>query len=201
MYEKFIARQPIFDEKLKLFAYELLFPSSPENSVRPQREASNSLIVDSTMLLSTSTSPPSNGALRVSCPPGQVVLEILETIIPTPEVVQLCKELCASGYELALDDYVSHPKWEPLLPSVRFLMVDFRASDSDARADMVSRHKGNGIQFLAEKVETQAEVDEARALGYSLFQGYFFCKPSMVSAREIPIYDILLLYERAAGPR
>src|SRR5262249_9225768 len=39
---------------------------------------------------------------------------------------------------------------------------------------------------LAEKVETQAEVDEARALGYTYFQGYFFCKPSMMEAREIP---------------
>jgi c-di-GMP-related signal transduction protein len=123
-----------------------------------------------------------------------VVFEILETILPTPEVVRLCKELCASGYELALDDYVSHPKWEPLLPFVKFLKVDFRASDSDERADMVRRHKGNGIQFLAEKVETQAEVDEARALGYSLFQGYFFCKPSMVSAREIPGNKLVYLH-------
>ena len=167
MYEKFIARQPIFDEKLKLFAYELLFRASPENSFRPQREASSSLIVDSTMLfdlqmltgnakafINLDLSSLQRGAARL-LPPGRVVVEILETILPTPEVVQLCKDLCDAGYELALDDYVSHPKWEPLLALAKFLKVDFRASDCDARAAMARRHKGNGLQLLAEKVETQ----------------------------------------------
>jgi EAL and modified HD-GYP domain-containing signal transduction protein len=109
MYEKFIARQPIFDEKLKLFAYELLFRGSPENSFRPQREASSSLIVDSTMLfdlqmltgnakafINLDLSSLQRGAARL-LPPGRVVIEILETIVPTPEVVQLCKDLCASA--------------------------------------------------------------------------------------------------------
>jgi c-di-GMP-related signal transduction protein len=198
VYEKFIARQPIFDDKLKLFAYELLFRSSPENSFRPQKEASSSVIVNSTTLFDLSMltgnakafvnvdlSALRRGAARL-LPPGRVIIEILETIVPTPEVVQLCKDLRASGYALALDDYVGHPKWAPLLPLVSFLKVDFRAADSDTRATVIRAHRSSGLQFLADKVETQAELDEARALGYSFFQGYFFCKPSMLSARDIP---------------
>jgi c-di-GMP-related signal transduction protein len=121
VYEKFIARQPIFDEKLKLFAYELLFRSSPENCFRPQKEASSGVIVDSTMLfdlqmltgkakafINVDLSALQRGAARL-LPPDHVVVEILETITPTPEIVQLCKDLCASGYVLALDDYIGHP--------------------------------------------------------------------------------------------
>jgi hypothetical protein len=79
VYEKFIARQPIFDEKLKLFAYELLFRSSPENCFRPQKEASSGVIVDSTMLFDLQMLtgnakafinvdlPRSNAGPRVSC--------------------------------------------------------------------------------------------------------------------------------------
>jgi EAL and modified HD-GYP domain-containing signal transduction protein len=125
------------------------------------------------------------GAARL-LPPNRVIIEILETISPTPEVVQLCQDLRASGYVLALDDYIGHPKWEVLLPLVKFLKVDFRAAGSDLRAGIVRRHKGHGLQFLAEKVETQSELDEARALGYTFFQGYFFCKPAILSTREIP---------------
>jgi c-di-GMP-related signal transduction protein len=55
MYEKFIARQPIFDKKLKLFAYELLFRAGPENIFRPPKEASSNVIVDSTMLFDLQT--------------------------------------------------------------------------------------------------------------------------------------------------
>jgi c-di-GMP-related signal transduction protein len=189
VYEKFIARQPIFDEKLKLFAYELLFRASPENCFRPQKEASSGVIVDSTMpfdlqmltgnakaFINVDLSALKRGAARL-LPPNRVIIEILETITPTPEVVQVCKDLCASGYVLALDDYIGHAKWEVLLPLVKFLKVDFRATDSDRRADIVRRHKGNGLQFLAEKVETQSELDEARALGYS----YFSTAPSRKS--------------------
>ena len=137
------------------------------------------------------------GAARL-LPPDRVIIEILETITPTPEVVQLCKDLCASGYVLALDDYIGHAKWEVLLPLVKFLKVDFRAADSDLRAGIVRRHKGHGFNFLAEKVETQSELDEARSLGYSFFQGYFFCKPSMLSAREIPGNKLNYLHLLAA---
>ena len=35
-------------------------------------------------------------------------------------------------------------------------------------------------------METESEFREARDLGFSYFQGYFFCKPSMVETREIP---------------
>ena len=116
MYEKFIARQPIFDEKLKVFAYELLFRSGPENFFKPQKEASSSVIVDSTMLFDLQTltgyakafinldlASLQRGAARL-LPPSGVVIEILvESIVPIPGLVRLCKDLCAKGYELALE--------------------------------------------------------------------------------------------------
>jgi c-di-GMP-related signal transduction protein len=202
MLEKFIARQPIFDDKLKLFAYELLFRAGNENVFRPYKEASGSLIVDSAMLFGLQTLTGhakafvnldllalQRGTARL-LPPDQVVFEILESIPPSQEVVQLCAELCNEGYTLALDDYSGHPKWEPLLPLVKFLKVDFRACDPPMRAAIAARHRtkddGNGMRLLAEKVETNDDLLEARSLGYTFFQGYFFCKPSTLSAREIP---------------
>jgi c-di-GMP-related signal transduction protein len=80
------------------------------------------------------------------------------------------------------------------LPLVKFLKVDYRSADGDALAALARLHKGNGLQLLAEKVETQAEVNQARALGYSFFQGYFFCKPSMLSTREISANKLVYLH-------
>jgi EAL and modified HD-GYP domain-containing signal transduction protein len=208
MHEKFIARQPIFDDKLKLFAYELLFRSSSENVFRPYKAASETLIVDSTSLFGLQSLTGhakafvnldflalQRGTARL-LPPDQVVIEILESITPSAEVVQLCADLSNDGYSLALDDYVGHPKWEPLIPLVKFLKVDFRACDPPARAAIANRHRakidatgaanGNAMRLLAEKVETNDDLLEARSLGYTFFQGFFFCKPSTLSAREIP---------------
>jgi c-di-GMP-related signal transduction protein len=125
------------------------------------------------------------GAVRL-LPANRIVVEILETVSPTPEVVQACTELHEAGYLLALDDYEEHPKWEPLLKIVKFLKVDFRGSDTEARSTVAKRHRSNGMLLLAEKVETQADVKQARALGYSYFQGFFFCKPTMVESKDIP---------------
>ena len=199
MYEKFIARQPIFDEKLRLFAYELLFRAGGDKNVfQPRPEASSTVIVDSMMLfdlqiltghakafINVDQSALQYRAPRL-LPPDRVIIEILETVVPTPEVVQLCRDLCSCGYILALDDFIDHPKWEPLIHLAKFIKVDFRSSDSDTRRSMVQRFRGRGIHLVAEKVETQNELNEARSLGYTYFQGYFFCKPSMISQRDIP---------------
>jgi c-di-GMP-related signal transduction protein len=198
VYEKFIARQPIFDEKLKLFAYELLFRASEKNAFQSRPEASSTIIVDSLTLfdlqallghakafINLDEAALQRGAARL-LPPDRVVIELLETVVPSPEVIQHCRDLCASGYTLALDDFVDQPKWEPLLSIAKFLKIDFRASDGDSRRAMAQRFRPRGMQLIAEKVQTQSEVNEARSLGCTFFQGYFFCKPSMVSTRDIP---------------
>jgi c-di-GMP phosphodiesterase len=139
--------------KLKIFAYELLFRAGSQNVFQSRKEASSSVIVDSIMLFDLpaltgaakafiNLDEPSlrRGAARF-LPPDRVIIEILETISPTLEVVQLCKDLCDSGYALALDDFVGHTKWDPLLPLAKFLKVDFRAADSDTRRAIVQRFR------------------------------------------------------------
>ena len=57
---------------------------------------------------------------------------------------------------------------------------------ADARESSARKYRQRKVSLLAEKVETQQELEEARHLGFSYFQGYFFCKPSMIETREIP---------------
>jgi c-di-GMP-related signal transduction protein len=72
------------------------------------------------------------------------------------------------------------------LALAKFVKVDFHISDGDSRRALAQRFRSRGIRLIAEKLETQIELNEARSLGYTFFQGYFFCKPSMVSTRDIP---------------
>lgn len=198
MYERFIARQPIFDPRLRVFGYELLFRAGPHNAFQAWKDASCSVIVDSMMLFDLQTltghakafinadqSALLHGAVKL-LPPDRIVVEILETVIPTPEIVAACVDLRDSGYVLALDDFVDDPKWQPLLTLAKFIKVDFRGSDETARREIAGRYLPQAKELLAEKVETQSEMDQARAMGYTYFQGYFFCKPAMVEGRGIP---------------
>ncbi|MGB7731500.1 MAG: HDOD domain-containing protein [Candidatus Acidiferrum sp.] len=205
MHERFIARQPIFDKRLQVFAYELLFRGGPENYFQPYRNASSSVIADSITLFDLQNLTGharafvnvDELALRLGAPkllpPERIVVEILETVSPTDEIVAICRDLRTAGYVLALDDFVDQPKMAPLVELAQFLKVDFRLLDADAREKLARKYAEGKASLLAEKVETEQELAEARQLGFSYFQGYFFCKPSMIETREIPGDKLLQL--------
>ncbi|HWZ98909.1 MAG TPA: HDOD domain-containing protein [Candidatus Dormibacteraeota bacterium] len=198
MADKFIARQPIFDDGLKVFAYELLFRASAENRFEPNPLASQSVIVDSTMVfdLERLLGPAKafvnvdEKALLAEAPklldPKRVVLELLESVNPSSEVIEACRELRRQGYELALDDFVGGDKWLPLIPLVNFLKVDYRECGEATQREIAEQYRPRGISLLAEKVETEAEVERSKRLGYTYFQGFFFCRPTMMTDHDIP---------------
>ena len=215
MHAKFIARQPIFDKRLRVFAYELLFRGGAQNYfMRPSQNASSSVIADSITLFDLQTLTGNalafvnvdELALRLDAPrllpPDRVIIEILETVAPSTEIVKICRGLCDSGYTLALDDFIDHPEYAPLVDCAKYLKVDFQLLDVEGRRRIVEKYRDSGISLLAEKVETEAQLAEAHDLGYSYFQGYFFSKPSMIETREIPGNKLLQLrlLNLVAGP-
>jgi len=212
---KFIARQPIFDRRLRVFAYELLFRGGPQNYfVKPAKDAGPSVVADSITLFDLQNLTGNalafmnvdELALRLDAPrllpPDRVIIEILETVTPSDEIIRICKDLLNSGYTLALDDFIDRPQLAPLVECAKYLKVDFQLLDAEGRRRIVEKYGKSGISLLAEKVETEAELGEARQLGYTYFQGYFFCKPSMIEVREIPGNKLLQLrlLNLVAGP-
>lgn len=137
------------------------------------------------------------GAARL-LPKDRVVVEILETVRPTDENVRICGELRDAGYMLALDDFTDSPSMEPLVNLAHYLKVDFRLVDEGGRERIARKYGAGRISLLAEKVETESELCEARNLGFGWFQGYFFCKPSMIETRDIPGNKLIHLQLLAA---
>lgn len=205
MTEKFIAKQAIFDGALNVFAYELLFRGSKVNRFEPDVIASQSVIVDSTMVFDMERLiGPAKAFVNVDeksllseaprlLDPRRVVLELLETVNPGMEVHEACRELRRAGYELALDDFVGGDKWTALLPLVNFLKVDYRGCDEAAQRSIADRYLRQRISLIAEKVETEAEYERGKRLGYGYFQGFFFCMPTMHSEQDVPAEKIVCL--------
>jgi len=107
-----------------------------------------------------------------------------------------------AGYTIALDDFVDSPGWAPLVALADILKVDFRLTDPKEQNAIVSRYAGKNIRMLAEKVETQKEYAAAMEMGYSLFQGYFFCRPEIMQHRALPSFKLayLELLQAATAP-
>jgi EAL and modified HD-GYP domain-containing signal transduction protein len=120
-------------------------------------------------------------------PPERFVLEILERTPVDAHLRERLVALRAAGYRLALDDVIDadDPRLE-LLPLVDVVKVDVLASPAANWCALAARLGGEGRRLLAEKVETPEQFAQARAAGYTLFQGYFLSRPQLLRARRMP---------------
>jgi EAL and modified HD-GYP domain-containing signal transduction protein len=126
-----------------------------------------------------------NGAATL-LPPTSMVIEVLENIEIDQELIEACRSLHARGFALALDDFVPGSAAEEIIPYASFVKVDVLAIPASERKKLAARLVPRGIRMIAEKVETAEIVQEARAHGYRLFQGYYFCKPKTFAASALP---------------
>jgi c-di-GMP-related signal transduction protein len=203
---KFLARQPILTRSRELFGYELLFRNGIQNSCQElDLEFASTSLLDTSLLIGfekiTAGRPmfincPRDFLLRdyvTVFPPRSVVVEILESVKPDQEIIDACLRLKERGFLIALDDFVDAPGWAPLVVLADIIKVDFRATDRKEQGALASRHSGKKLRMLAEKVETQDEYRSAMKMGYSLFQGYFFCRPEMMRHGELPASKLAYL--------
>ena len=200
----FVARQPILDTQRRTTAYELLFRSGPEN-VFPRVDgtfASSRVLHDSLHVFGLDTLAPRQRVyinvtreillkelVRV-LPPDRIVVEILETVTPDEEVLTACRRLKSDGYIIALDDFVFRDDYKPLVELADVIKIDFLQTKGEERARVFDLLRPSGSRLLAEKIETKETFEEAVKLGYTLFQGYFFARPEMVAARDIPGFKV-----------
>ena len=203
--EVFVARQPIFNRNQEVVAYELLYRSSKVNSFNATTDgdqATSEVLTNGLMLIGLDTLVGDKKAfinfttnLLLDNVPKMfdkkaIVVEILENIEPSKEIINACLELKKAGYIIALDDFVFDPKFQPLIELADIIKVDFIISNEKERRDIVKNITNKKIKFLAEKVETNEEFQKAIQFGYTYFQGYFFSKPVIMSGQDIPSQKI-----------
>ncbi len=196
--QRFVARQPIFDRSQNVYGYEILFRNGLENYFNADPELASRSTLDSSLLFGVDTLCDHRRAfmnctrevlfkdLITLLPPGQTVVEILETVEPEDRVIAACKRLKAAGYLIALDDFAPNDPRMSLVEFADIVKVDIRATRPEERAGMMRRFGSPACKMLAEKVETPQELRQARDMGFVYFQGYFFCRPEIVIGREVP---------------
>lgn len=198
--ELFLGRQPILDARGNLVAFELLFRSGQFNGARIDDDvlatatvinhAFSELGADAVLGHFTGfINLP--GALLMSdvielLPKERVVLEVLESVEINEALLARLAELRAQGFRLALDDFVGDPAgYAAILPLLDVIKVDVAALD-DARLESVTAELRKWpLRLLAEKVDTREQVERCIGLGYELFQGYYFARPSIIKGKRL----------------
>lgn len=193
----YLGRQPIFDRRQNLVAYELLYRSGDlgEAQVTDNAGATAEVIRRSFKRIGINTVlGESAGFLNVDAemlfskhidalPVNRLVLELLETVVIDEGIIERCRELKQRGFRLALDDVSSYRDgYEPLFEMADIIKIDLPLLDQAALAALVGRLEPYTGKLLAEKVETWERVRECMNLGFQLFQGFILARPTVLAS-------------------
>ncbi|MFA6700431.1 MAG: EAL domain-containing protein [Thiomicrospira sp.] len=205
----FIARQPILNHKQQLIGYELLFRSGEQNNaaaILQPEEATSNVITNSFSEFGIEQivgegnkafiNYTENLLLLLDEPffsPKNVVIEVLEHVKVTKNLINQLQTLKKKGYKIALDDYIFSKEMKPLEELADIIKVDILQVDVNKFSDEISRIKENNIKLLAEKVETPEQFETCRKLGFDYYQGYFFSKPVIIKGKKLPASQITVI--------
>ena len=194
MSQRYIARQPIIDVDKHVFGYELLYRNSKENFFPKHvssTEATQKLI--SSMQMDFDPKQISGGLssfvnfpkdvilsdLILCIEPSNIIIEILEDIIVDKEFAHRVFELKQMGYTFAVDDFTGEQDIDEIISCISIIKVDFLLTGQEEQTAIINKYK-NHATLLAEKIETVEQYDLAIQLGFQLFQGYYFSKPTLI---------------------
>ena len=196
-----IGRQQILDQKLNIYAYELLFRGKDFdlNDKNEATQATNQIITDSILELGLNNLVGTHKAFinfttqnilektPLSLPKDRIVIEVLENVDIDLRIINNLKEFSQQGYTIALDDFVFSDEWCPLLEFANIIKLDVMEMGEARTREAIKQLKPFNIQLLAEKVETHEEFRYLSELGCDYFQGFFFHKPNLVAGKRLGV--------------
>lgn len=196
-----IGRQQILDQKLNIYAYELLFRGQDFDLKNKSEatQATNQVITDSVLELGLNNLVGSHKAFinftsqnilektPLSLPKERVVIEVLENVAVDLRIIGNLREFSQQGYMIALDDFVFSEEWKPLIEFADIIKLDVLEMGEARTRDAIKHLKKYNIKLLAEKVETHEEFQYLSELGCDYFQGFFFNKPNIVPGKRLGV--------------
>lgn len=195
----FVARQPIFDRKRQVFGYELLYRNSMVNRFDPtvnSTEATTLLLNHSYITIGIDNLTENKKAFvnfdenlllnqtALLLSRKKVIVEILESIVPSEDLIMELDHLRNMGYTLALDDFTINYPHEDIIELCDIIKVDFSLTNIVQARKILEKYADGRKKFLAEKIENEAVYKLALAMGYDYFQGYYFSKPVIIKGKS-----------------
>jgi EAL and modified HD-GYP domain-containing signal transduction protein len=195
----YLGRQPILDRNHALYGYELLFRNAPIGGAEIDTDlsATAAVIAHAGQLGLERVIGDAQGFINVDAavimsdifvflPREQVVLEVMETVQASPQLLERMAQLAGHGFRFALDDVAAiTPNVERFMPMIDFIKIDMREMPLSGLEQLAPRFKRDNKKLMAEKVETRAEYDNCREIGFDYFQGFYFAKPVVISGRKL----------------
>lgn len=205
--DSYLARQIIVGSRYEKIGYELLFRDRWDNA-RPDvpiQEADTHLVsrtqlsLELEKLVGASTAFinfPQHSLLRkfpTFFEPDRIVVEVMETVEPTDDLIAVCSELKDQGYCLALDDFDFNEKWQRMSHLVDIIKIDISQINPEILARKVATLVRGNKSLIAERVETAEQFEHCKQIGFDYFQGFYFSTPEIVEQQKLASSNFAML--------
>lgn len=208
MPEILVTRQPIFDHKKDVIAYNLFFDQrlrEQYTNITAAEERQTTLKAADSFLLNGFKTLSGGKKVFVHFSPDMLIsqlpllfpqkllgVEILDQPTTWYQMLKAVKKIKTSGYQVMLGDDALSRRDASMLKLADIIGCDFR-SHHPQECNILEEEEKSEIKLLAKGVETPTDFGAALEIGYQYFQGDFFSKADLIPVRNIPSYKITLL--------
>ena len=165
-----VARQPIFDKDIGVYAYELLFNGAADSADLVGVFGSMGLqdLVGNRLALVRVNEAFLHDALSLQLPADRLILEVKDA--PADQIAALQQR----GYTIA----------GPAADLADIVKLDVRELGQQGLWHQSGQIQGK--RLLASGVETHDELEFCKSLGFDYYQGGFLCQPKQVTKGTVP---------------
>ena len=201
----YLCREPILDPDKALFGYQIRSWDPVEGSLDANIETARTLthtlidigidhMVGSAMALIDMPTDFLTGSLTLPLDPERVVIGVMNSVAPTPDVLAGVRDLRAAGMQIALSMVDGGLDSTPLLDLAQIVKIDPRGRVASDLAGQVALLRQRGVETLiADQVSTPEQFATCKDAGFDYFQGFFFAEPDLIAGQQLPSSQLSLL--------
>jgi EAL and modified HD-GYP domain-containing signal transduction protein len=202
-----VARQPIYNDRMGVYGYELLFRSSRSTPVGLRPTEATAQVLATTLLnfgldelvlrrkaIINVTRAFLDIMSDIQLPTEQVVLDIPDNIAVDDKLVEKLRELGGKGYAISVGGLANLNDLQRLFPYASIFRIDVHQvniKQLDALVKYLRRYEHLSLQAI--KIETMEDYRFYCDRGFDLFQGYFLSKPREYVSRDLPPNKLAIL--------
>ncbi|MFZ1200090.1 MAG: HDOD domain-containing protein [Desulfobacterales bacterium] len=195
-----LARLPVFDDKRRLWGYEL-FCVGGAGDPAGKDSAANGLAQSAYMGVQNMLDRGKKIVLDFNAkgllddlpyvlPPASAVVKVDETVGSNPEVVLSLKRMKTDGFLIAIDQLSGTSANDPLYKMADIIAIGVTDKHQDELFTILENARALQALTMAMGVADPDRFDACRQLGFSLFSGSFFKTPDIIKLRKLSSSEV-----------
>ncbi len=199
-----ISRQPIFDEKRRLWGYLLCCVGTGAQHLGDGGESEHmaaklagsahvelqQIIERDKKVLIPFSERNILDQLPYALPPTLTVVQVTEEIYRRASVPPVLNQLKADGYLLATSDFSAAPQCDPFYRLVNIIGMDVAGKTKESLKTALTAAQAYKATKLALRVQDPGRFNLCRELGFDLFHGAFFKTPEIITVRKFSSNEV-----------